>query len=152
MSRFIVSFCYFNQTFHCAVHGNWTDPTYFQKYCSTRQILVCGDEDFCSFPVRKAQHIIHYDLPQSLPTFLKRFESVFDTCEKLLNRNLMFRSVHGNVRSIGKLLVSSYLRFDSAVYASSPDIFHFLSKRKPDFKQIIDVSNNTFFSQVKNKC
>lgn len=40
-------------------------------------ILVCSDDQLIAIGVKKADHIIHYDLPDDLDTFSRRY-SVFE--------------------------------------------------------------------------
>lgn len=134
--------------FIVTVHDDWTNKAFIQKNGSNRNILVCCDIDFKSFPVRTAQHIIHCSIPAHLSTFLRRYISIFATCEHIINQQFPFRgSVDENI-SIEQLPISSYLCLDLVTYQLSPNIFRFLSERKANFKEVIDVSMNYLLYQL----
>lgn len=54
-------------------------------------ILVCDDGALEKFPIRSAQHIIHYSLPDKVQAFSKRFITCYGFYEDRLCRKFLFR-------------------------------------------------------------
>lgn len=58
---------------------------------SHSNILICDDETLEKFPIRSAQHVVHYSLPQKLETFKQRYIVCYGFYEDRLRRKLLFR-------------------------------------------------------------
>lgn len=121
------------------VYEDWSKISNSEFNGNERNILVCADDDYKSFPVRMAQHIIHYSLPSELTKFLKRFEAIFGSCELLLNEQMAQRGAVGGSDSSDK--VTSHLCLTDANYQSSVEIFDFILKR---------VSIDTNWNEIAN--
>lgn len=69
---------------------NWTEQSIsVDTSPSYRNILVCEDGNLDLYPIRTANHIVHYSLPNDLQTFLYRFITCFGYYAEKLERDLL---------------------------------------------------------------
>lgn len=85
-------------------------------------ILICDDETLEKFPIRSAQHIVHYSLPQKLETFKQRHITCYGFYEDRLRRKLLFQE-----KDLQRPI--SHVYFDEHFTGEYIEIFELLLKR-----------------------
>lgn len=85
-------------------------------------ILVCDDETLAKFPIRSAQHLIHYSLPEKVRTFSQRYITCYGFYEDRLCRELLIQEKH-LPRSVSQVF------FDEHLTAEYIQIFELLMSR-----------------------
>lgn len=85
-------------------------------------ILISDDKTLEKFPIRSAQHIVHYSLPQKLETFKQRHITCYGFYEDRLRRKLLYRE-NDLLRPI------SHIYFDEHLTDEYIDVFELLWKR-----------------------
>lgn len=69
---------------------NWTNCCVsFEHQQLTPNILVCDDKDLSVLPIRTANHIVHYSLPDKLKIFMQRFITCYGFFDDYLRRELI---------------------------------------------------------------
>lgn len=85
-------------------------------------ILVCDDKTLEKFPIRSAQHIIHYSLPDKLQVFKQRHITCYGFYEDRLRRKLLNRE-----NDLSPCI--SHVYFDENLTEEYIEIFELLLKR-----------------------
>lgn len=122
---------------------NWSKRclTVDTQSSSYLNILVCDDKTLEKFPIRSAQHIIHYSLPQQLKTFTQRYITCYGFYEDRLRRKLLFRE-----KDLSRPI--SHVYFDDHLTDEYIDIFELLLKRTqcqppPELIETVQVIKKT---------
>lgn len=85
-------------------------------------ILICDDKTLEKFPIRSAQHVIHYSLPQKMDTFKQRYITCYGFYEDRLRRKLL-QHEHDLLQPV------SHVYFDEQFTDEYIEIFELLWKR-----------------------
>lgn len=101
------------------------------------------------FPIRSAQHIVHYSLPQKLKTFKQRYITCYGFYEDRLRRKLLYQE-NELARPI------SHVYFDEQLTDEYIEVFELLLKRTqcqppPLLIETVQVIEDKSDNSIRNK-